>query len=341
MLLNLQIPDEVDVADMLSGKPEVIVEIAESEIPTSQAAEIIEQCMQNDNSTSFPFGNTDVQSDMTALYDQSSAGNGEVTSAPHTTDSIDNLLANLAEDNANSLPSGDDDTLFTTAADNHHSGNVKPNTDVIGNGTPTDPVFVTDKIEEQDVNAELKVEVLIAGPVLDNNLKDEKMDVDSSETNSAVAIAEDLPNGGASDNSQSTKVDVDAEMVSEDELPAPSQEKVDDAEEVSDEELPGPQVAELPADTEVVSEDELPTSNKAKRKADEGYDPGSPTESSETPEKKIKSEDADGEGNSTLYLHYPVIYSVLYYIFQKFPTARTKIRKKIRKRKRKRKYCQT
>lgn len=262
------------MAGVLSEKPEVA---AGSEIPTCQAAENNEQCIQNENSTSFPFGNNEVQSDMTALYDQSSAGNGEVTSAPHTTDSIDNLLANLAEDNANSLPSGDDDTLFTTAAENNHSG------DIIGNGTTNDTVLVVEHV----VNAAVQI---------DDNAKAEKMDVDS-EASSALAIAEDLPNGGGSDNSQSTKVDVDAEMVSEDELPAPSQEKVDDAEEVSDEELPGPQVAELPADTEVVSEDELPTSNKAKRKADEGYDPGSPTESSETPEKKIKSEDADGEGN--------------------------------------------
>lgn len=285
---------------MLSAKTEVIVEAAESEIPTSQATEIIEQ---NENSTSFPFGNSDVQSDMTALYDQSSAGNGEVTSAPHTTDSIDNLLANLAEDNANSLPSGDDDTLFT-AAENNHSADVKAKSDIIGNGTTIESVLVaTNIVEEQVLIAELNAEVLIADPVIvqiDNFGRADKMDVDSSETSSAVAIAEDLPNGGGSDNSQSTKVDVDAEMVSEDELPAPSQEKVDDAEEVSDEELPGPQVAELPADTEVVSEDELPTSNKAKRKADEGYDPGSPTESSETPEKKIKSEDADGEGKYSL-----------------------------------------
>lgn len=286
----MQTPDELDVADVLSERPEVIVEAAESEITTSQATEIIEQCLQNENSTSFPFGTNDVQSDMTALYDQSSAGNGEVTGAPHTTDSIDNLLANLAEDNANSLPSGDDDTLFTTALENNHSGDVKTESDVIGNGT-----LVTEKIAEHQINTESYTDP--ATVRIDNIVKDEKMDVDSSETSSAVAIAEDLPNGSGSDNSRSTKVDVDAEMVSEDELPAPSQEKVDDAEEVSDEELPGPQVAELPADTEVVSEDELPTSNKAKRKADEGYDPGSPTESSETPEKKIKSEDVDGEGN--------------------------------------------
>lgn len=278
------------MADVLSEKPVVIVD----------AAETIEQCMQNENSTSFPFGNNDVQSDMTALYDQSSAGNGEVNSAPHTTDSIDNLLANLAEDNANSLPSGDDDTLFTTAAENNLSGNVKNK--IIGNGANIDLVGETIVVEQVDV-ADISIADPVTVPINDSE-KDEKMDFDSSETSSsAVAIAEDLQNGGGIDNSQSTKVDVDAEMVSEDELPAPSQEKVDDAEEVSDEELPGPQVAELPADTEVVSEDELPTSNKAKRKADEGYDPGSPTESSETPEKKIKSDDIDGDGNQTLYRH--------------------------------------
>lgn len=106
------------------------------------------------------------------------------------------------------------------------------------------------------------------------------------------ATAEELTNG---QDSSETKADPDAEMVSEDELPEAVQPKVQDAEEVSDDELPGPKLAELPADTEVVSEDELPAASKkdsGKRKVDEGYDPGSPTDVSEVPEKKTK---VDGE----------------------------------------------
>lgn len=106
------------------------------------------------------------------------------------------------------------------------------------------------------------------------------------------ALAEELTNG---QDSSETKADPDAEMVSEDELPEAVQPKVQDAEEVSDDELPGPKLAELPADTEVVSEDELPAASKkdsGKRKVDEGYDPGSPTDVSEVPEKKTK---VDGE----------------------------------------------
>lgn len=106
------------------------------------------------------------------------------------------------------------------------------------------------------------------------------------------ALAEELTNG---QDSSETKADPDAEMVSEDELPEAVQPKVQDAEEVSDDELPGPKLAELPADTEVVSEDELPAASKkdsGKRKVDEGYDPGSPTDVLEVPEKKTK---VDGE----------------------------------------------
>ncbi|KAL9695427.1 hypothetical protein quinque_014712 [Culex quinquefasciatus] len=69
-------------------------------------------------------------------------------------------------------------------------------------------------------------------------------------------FAENVANGLNEDDSKNT--DLDAEMVSEDELPQPEQPQVHDAEEVSDDELPGPKLAELPADAEVVSEDELP-----------------------------------------------------------------------------------
>ena len=86
--------------------------------------------------------------------------------------------------------------------------------------------------------------------------------------------------------------DLDAENISEDELPAPTKPKVQDAEEVSDEELPGPKMAELPEDTENVSEDELPSQSvkKEKRKLQD-YDPSDPTDENDAPEKKLKKED--------------------------------------------------
>lgn len=111
----------------------------------------------------------------------------------------------------------------------------------------------------------------------------------SSDSSSLPAIAEEMPNGC----SQETKVsnELDAEMVSEDELPAPAQPiEIDDAEDLSDEELPAPKRAELPADTEVVSEDELPSSNKVKRKAEEIQETSSTTETVDTPKKRAKTE---------------------------------------------------
>lgn len=73
-------------------------------------------------------------------------------------------------------------------------------------------------------------------------------------------------------------------QVSEDELPAPVQPKVDDAEEVSDEELPGPKLAELPADAEMVSEEELPA-NKSKRK---NQGPDDTENANDTPNKRAR-----------------------------------------------------
>lgn len=285
-------------------EPETKIE--SDEIHIDQFIENAEQSIQNENSTSFPFGNN-AQSDLTALYDQSSAGGGITEDAPQATDSIDNLLANLAEDNANSLPSGDDETRFAPALENSHvleqndDNGIQENSHLVEQQSNTDAPEEMDQVElvpleQNEPIAEENMLNTSTEDIINEIISDaEKIDVDESEASSLVAIAEDLLNG---DNSQSTKVDIDAEMVSEDELPAPSQEKVDDAEEVSDEELPGPKLAELPADTEVVSEDELPSSNKVKRKIDEGYDPNSPTESSEVPEKKIKADDEveDEEG---------------------------------------------
>lgn len=197
--------------------------------------------LQDDKSSSFPFE----QPELNAIYDQSSGGAAlEFDAPPNSTDSIDNLLATLVEDNANSLPPVSDDTSITPTKNN-----------------------ADESIADEAAN----------------NFCVESIHALNSESSSCPAIADSIQNGS----SQETKVDgLDAEMVSEDELPAPNQPKVDDAEEVSDEELPGPKLAELPADTEVVSEDELPASNRVKRKADESYDPSSPTDSA--PEKRSK-----------------------------------------------------
>lgn len=236
--------------------------------------------MQDEKSSSFPFGEV-IQSDLAStLYDQSSYNAAVIENAPQT-DSIDNLLANLAEDNANSLPSAVDDTEFTAnllsedVVSKEIDENVPEETE-----KPVVDIAAAEEVKENVVSS--------ADDVIESMEITETPTITLEESKSDVAIAEDLPNG---ENSDDTRVDIDAEMVSEDELPAPSQEKVDDAEEVSDEELPGPKLAELPADTEVVSEDELPSSNKVKRKVDEGYDPGSPTESSEAPEKKVKPDE--------------------------------------------------
>lgn len=114
-------------------------------------------------------------------------------------------------------------------------------------------------------------------------------DTSNEKTGETYAQSEDLKN-----NDQNA-TDLDAENISEDELPAPTKPKVQDAEEVSDEELPGPKMAELPADTENVSEEELPASSqtpskKEKRKLQD-YDPSEPTDETYAPEKKIKKDD--------------------------------------------------
>lgn len=120
-------------------------------------------------------------------------------------------------------------------------------------------------------------------------------DEQSSETKTedTLAQSEDLKQK----DEQAT--DLDAENISEDELPIPTKPKVQGAENISDDELPGPKMADLPADTEIVSEEELPSSNTpnsvknkdGKRKL-EDYDPCDPTaDENELPEKKTKKED--------------------------------------------------
>lgn len=114
----------------------------------------------------------------------------------------------------------------------------------------------------------------------------------TSDSSSLPAIAEELPNGCSQDTKVGGEHELDAEMVSEDELPAPAQPTIDDAEDLSDDELPALKRAELPADTEVVSEDdEFPSSNKVKRKADESHEAdNNPNESDDTPKKRAKTE---------------------------------------------------
>lgn len=205
------------------------------------------------------------------LNDQSSCdASGIIDNIPQT-DSMDNLLANLAEDNANSLPSAVDATEFDL--------NI-----LVEEKLQKDGLMEIDENNKIEDGEEKVVQLKSESEIVDaTKIETEDEEVKSNDN----AIAEDLQNG---ENSQDTRVEVDTEMVSEDELPAPTKEKVDDAEELSDDELPAPQRAELPEDTEVVSEDELP-STKTKRKLDDGYDPGSPTEDTEGPEKKAKIED--------------------------------------------------
>lgn len=243
-LKQLTTTDNMDIAgEQVSYVQETIIMTQDiSDEAYEEQKHVIGSDLQEDKSSSFPFE----QPDLNALYDQSSTGAGlEADVQPTSTDSIDNLLATLAEDNANSLPPVSDESSTRSNDNMNVSGDTN---EAVVNSPHAENVH--------DVN---------------------------SESSSCLAIAEAIQNGS----SEETKVDgLDAEMVSEDELPAPNQPKVDDAEEVSDEELPGPRLAELPADTEVVSEDELPASNKIKRKADESYDPSSPTDSA--PEKRPK-----------------------------------------------------
>lgn len=137
--------------------------------------------------------------------------------------------------------------------------------------------------------------------------KDEKSDLDAcfdiskeivqtttSTESSDNALAEEISN----DDSNKTKADPDAEMVSEDELPVPQKEVVLDAVEVSDDELPCPKIAELPTDAEAVSDDELPIKNveepasKRKRSDDESQ--------SERDEKKVKDDTIETEEKKRL-----------------------------------------
>lgn len=244
--------------------------------------------------------------------------NTSAAAAAATAESIDNLLANLAEDNANSLPSadGDNNSIALRAMQSQQQQRL-PDCSSGGelvsqhpNGTSTSTVeFLSGQLAERkggDAERHTTIETTNTTDTTETSPRsssdaDGNMD-DDDDNDDEEAIACDPPNHQQSNDSQATLADAD--MVSEDELISsqPMVEErtgaaavpvassggggnsvqpvtVDDAEEVSDEELPGPRLAELPADTEVVSEDELPASNKAKRKAqDDDYDPGSQTD---------------------------------------------------------------
>lgn len=196
--------------------------------PTSEDTPQFEVIPQNEDNGSSNFG-----------YDENltSEGKGEETNQTDDTIEGNEFIADLAEENANSFPSADENSIGNNGMQESLDGDVQ---------------------------------------------------MSDMSTDNTYAQSEDVKN-----NDQHA-TDLDAENISEDELPAPTKPKVQDAEEVSDEELPGPKMAELPADTENVSEEEFPasqtTTKKEKRKLQD-YDPSEPTDESDAPEKKMKKDD--------------------------------------------------
>jgi pre-mRNA-processing factor 39 len=225
----------------------------------------------------------------------------------------DVFIADLAEENANSLPSGCDENSRNDSAEKIVENSEfdlpaqekpeDPEPELVAENivqeeeeTPVEETVVeTIEEEKPEVLEEEKPAEVVEMVIDSNDVPDKPADQNDQTGESDFAIAETLENG------TNEATDLDAEMVSEDELPAPDKPKVQDAEEVSDDELPGPKMAELPADTEVVSEEEMPNKDEdaaakkdaVKRKI-EDYDPNSPTDDSEAPEKKLKT-DSDSE----------------------------------------------
>jgi pre-mRNA-processing factor 39 len=180
------------------------------------------------------------------------------------------FIADLAEENANSFPSACDDNSVEKSMDIKNDDYINDQNDVVS---------VQDSVDNDDYQM----------------VDEQSMD----KTEDTFAQSEDLKVV----DQQAT--DLDAENISEDELPMPLKPKVQDAEEVSDEELPGPKMAELPADTEVVSEEELPAATNVnkkdgKRKLDD-YDPSEPTDENDSPEKKLKKGDSDDDNDGEKY----------------------------------------
>lgn len=202
--------------------------------------DLIQQTDDN-GSSNFAF-----EDNLTSEQPSEGKGGDETNQTDETVErNEEEFIADLAEENANSFPSADENSI----------GNSNSNA-------------VQESLDD------------------DVQMVDDDMSMDKTED--TFAQSEDVKN-----NDQHA-TDLDAENISEDELPAPTKPKVQDAEEVSDEELPGPKMAELPADTENVSEEEFPasqtTTKKEKRKLQD-YDPSEPTDESDAPEKKLKKDD--------------------------------------------------
>lgn len=244
-----------------------------------------EEASKDDNESNSNFGFEQEHDQMT--FEHSSTTNNE-NNEEASEDAPNTYIDGLDEENANSFPSGCDENskdvqeILESDDEAQFSLNQAPIEDI---DMPEDvqDVSIADEAPEIGYQPEIEEAVEI----------DEKHQEIDTTGESDYAIAENLDNGQVLDK---TATDLDAEMVSEDELPAPSKANVQDAEEVSDDELPGPKLAELPADTECVSEEELPNTQKkdtGKRKL-EDYDPSSPTDDAESPDKKkVKTEEED------------------------------------------------
>lgn len=215
-------------------------------------SEPFENAAQNEDNGSSNFGYDD-----NLTYEQQSNEKEEETNNGLERGEQEKFIADLAEENANSFPSGCDDN------------SIDKNPEVVASETESN---------------QAEIQGFMDG---DYEMIDETDERSIDKTENTFAQSDDTKPGDPD------ATDLDAENISEDELPAPDKPKVQDAEEVSDEELPGPKLAELPADTEVVSEDELPNPKKeGKRKLDD-YDPSEPTD--DAPEKRTKTDIEESE----------------------------------------------
>lgn len=216
-------------------------------------------------------GSSNYGFDDNLTYEQQSNEKEETNQTDETTEQ-ETFIADLADlENANSFPSAYDDNSMNKAQLEVQDDALIEQVDSDSNQIQTDSNDGDFQMVEE-VREERNEQTNMVGQL-------NEMSNDKSVSEDTFAQSEETKAGD-----QAT--DLDAENISEDELPAPAKPEVQDAEEVSDEELPGPKMAELPADTEVVSEEELPVL-KGKRKH-EDYDPSEPTD--EADEKKMKTD---------------------------------------------------
>lgn len=216
----------------------------------------------DDNESNSNFGFEQEQSDQ-MTFEHSSTTNNE-NNEEASGDAPNTYIDGLDEENANSFPSGCDE-------------NSKDVQEILESDDEAQ-LYLN---QEGDVNMEEIQQSDDAPEIQYQHDIDEKPQESNTTGESDFAIAENLENGQNDQNDQvndKTSTDLGAEMV-------------------SDDELPGPKLAELPADTENVSEEELPnTQNKkdgGKRKL-EDYDPNSPTDDTESPDKKkLKTEEEE------------------------------------------------